>query len=387
MGKSNDNNPYMSDVAVPASESRNPFRRAMNAFSGSNHQEQSLGTDTYQPPSGPPPSHSEKPQYAPPAGPPPSQSQNATSYAPPSGPPPSRSNNPFDPPPYDPWLSVPDNSSLPPPPSISHETSPTSNAPQVLADSARAWTAHHALYAPRTFPPEVLTQIAQGDLGTPFPPPDVRGKISSSRRGNWTFASDRKGTGMDAIFLSPRPLYAARHHDPRLTGRKHTIYFELKITKLDDSSGPDGEIGSAVAIGFVAPPYPAWRLPGWERASLGVHSDDGRRYINNNRGGIDFTTNFGQGETVGVGMVFEDARGGHVGGVQGRNNVRVFFTSEGRMVGGWDLWEERDADEEEGDPEGLGGERDLCAAVGMFGRVEVEWRGLREEWLYRPGLH
>ncbi|PSK53868.1 hypothetical protein B9Z65_7674 [Elsinoe australis] len=370
LGTSNNSH---SDAAVPASESRNPFRRAMNAVSGGRQHQQTLGTDNYQPPPGPPPSHNEKPQfkYDPPPGPPPSNN-GKQSHA-------SNSKDDAEPPPYDPWLSVPDSSTLPPPPSLSYDTSPTSNAPSEWADSARVWTRQHGLYAPRPLRSGELSEISSGHLSL-TKPPNVRAQLTSARPGTWRVSTPR-GTP-DAILLTSLPMYAASHHDPRATGRPYTAYFELRINRLDIGSSASGEIDSAVAVGFVAPPYPAWRLPGWERASIGVHSDDGRRYINNNMGGIDFTTAFNEGEVVGVGMTWSPGweRGG-------RNRVRCFFTREGRMAGDWDLWEERDAREEEGDPEGLGGERDVVGAVGMFGGVEVEWRGRRDEWLYRPDLH
>lgn len=138
------------------------------------------------------------------------------------------------------------------------------------------------------------------------------------------------------------------------------------------------EADAGIAIGFVAMPYPHWRLPGWERASLGVHGDDGRKYVHNNLGGQDFTTAFKNGEVVGIGMTFSPPRfhGGKAG-------VEVFFTREGERVGGWDLYEERDKDDG-GSVEGLEGDRDLFAAVGMFGGVEFETRFRRDQWLYRP---
>ena len=66
---------------------------------------------------------------------------------------------------------------------------------------------------------------------------------------------------------------------------------------------------SGIAVGFCAKPYPGWRLPGWERASLGVHGDDGRRFVNDTWGGKDFTTEFRPGESVGIGMIFDTPNG------------------------------------------------------------------------------
>ena len=83
-----------------------------------------------------------------------------------------------------------------------------------------------------------------------------------------------------------------------------------------------GENG--IAIGYCAKPYPSWRLPGWERASLGVHGDDGRRFVNDTWGGKDFTTKFVEGETVGIGMEF-DVRVADAGAGAGRVNVALFW--------------------------------------------------------------
>lgn len=97
-------------------------------------------------------------------------------------------------------------------------------------------------------------------------------------------------------------------------------------------------------------------------------------------GGQDFTTSFKDGEVVGIGVTF---------GVPPPNGARgpveVFFTREGERQGGWDLYEERDG-EGGGSVQGLGGERDLLGAIGIFGCVELEARFRRDQWLYRPAL-
>lgn len=158
------------------------------------------------------------------------------------------------------------------------------------------------------------------------------------------------------------------------------MYFEIRVIKMGGfSSAYSQEADAGIAIGFVAPPYPAWRLPGWERASLGVHGDDGRRYVNDNMGGKDFTTSFENGEVIGIGMRFKTAQHKPRG-----LDIEVFLTRDGEMAGSWDLFEERDADQEGGDVSGLDGTKDLLGAVGFFGRVEFEARFHRDEWLFRP---
>jgi len=124
-----------------------------------------------------------------------------------------------------------------------------------------------------------------------------------------------------------------------------------------------------VALGFFAPPYPPFRLPGWQRGSVGVHSDDGRRYVGNDEGGVDFTEPFKVGETVGFGMTIE------------QQGVEVFFTRDGRKVGGWNLLHDTDAVAEAVD--GLKGDRDLFAGVGFFGGCEVDVCFGESGWMYR----
>ena len=169
-----------------------------------------------------------------------------------------------------------------------------------------------------------------------------------------------------------------------------------------------------MSLGFLAPPYPPWRQPGWERASLGVHGDDGRRYVNDTLGGANFTKPFKVGESIGLGMRFylkqpgnqasdnsapaqglpaygdahanPAAAGG--GAVYPREySVRPFMTRHRgtlavRPEQSWDLDEEVDAEvEQPGGVVGLRGDRDLYAAIGVFGggvAVRVGFVGVRE---------
>merc|ERR1712072_1606295 len=141
---------------------------------------------------------------------------------------------------------------------------------------------------------------------------------------------------------------------------------------------------------LLPPPDPSWRLPGWHRGSLGVHGDDGRRYVDNSYGGRDFTSAFRKGDVVGLGLrIFplppQTQRQGAKGGV--KRTVEVFFTLNGKLDGtgkGWNLHEERDQEEDTGDVRGLEGDHDILAAVGVFGKVELEVRCRREDWAFKP---
>ena len=200
--------------------------------------------------------------------------------------------------------------------------------------------------------------------------------------GTWK-GSTRVGS-KDSCLLTSFPLYFACADSPLTHGPRKTIYFEIKLRSLGRGRGNDE---SSIAIGYAAIPYPPWRMPGWERASLGVHGDDGRRYIFDPYGGKDFTSAFAEGDTIGLGMTFSIADSvpayGEQSSIGPRIRVEVFMTRGGRKERGWDLHEELDADTDLG-VEGLDGRFDLYGAVGIFGGIEFDVLFDRKDWLWQP---
>ena len=305
--------------------------------------------DSSQPPPGPPLSNAEREAFSPPPGPPPSQS-----------------NAEANPPPYHDWTSIPDTSLLPPPPALPEESSPTNNASYDSAAAAHDWCASHPLYTPTTPSSSLHTSSQNGHL-TFGRPPTLTRSATLRRTGPGRTQLTTQCGQQDAVLLTTLPLYFAAVDHPLHTEQERCIYFEVNVLSVRDSE-------SGIAIGFASKPYPPWRLPGWHRASLAVHGDDGRRYVNDSWGGQEFVAAFRAGETVGVGMRYlPQDRGG------GRCMTKVFFTRNGRREGGWDVDEERDAERDEG-LEGLQGEMDMYAAVGVFGGVECETVLGREGW-------
>jgi hypothetical protein len=220
----------------------------------------------------------------------------------------------------------------------------------------------------------------------------------------------------DASIVSSTPLYAARFHGEGSGGGgggPRTIYYEVRVLGL-------GGRDSSLALGYCAAPYPSWRMPGWQRGSLGVHSDDGHRYVNNDCGGKAFTQPFRVGDTVGLGMTFDaapppydpsssssgDASGSGSGSGHGKKRlsklfsklamssssssssgpsrpgmkVDVFFTRNGEREGGWDLHEPRD--KYDGAIDGLDGKFDIYPAIGVYGAVQYEVIFDRSRWAY-----
>ncbi|KAI0431580.1 hypothetical protein F5Y09DRAFT_304514 [Xylaria sp. FL1042] len=341
--------------------------------------------EEYAPPSGPPPSH----DYAPPTGPPPSKNNPFyEDVAPPTGPPPSHAHahaqgsSDFAPPPGPPpthqkelkkhdWeAAVPDTSLLPPPPNFfsGFDRSPANNATEEEAEAGERWCHQFPLHNP--LPPAAPLELNAMDTGNinMFAPPFYRGTLQRTAAGVWRGESPSRGT--DACLATYPPLYSVATHSPLATGRRKTVYFEVHILPAGSRAE---EI--SLALGFAAPPYPPFRLPGWHRGSVAVHGDDGNKYINDRWGGKAFTQPFRRGETVGVGMEFGPARGGGI-------EVEVFMVRDGVESGRWDLHEETDL-QQDLPVTGLEGFHDLCASVGVFDKVAFEIVFVPERWRWQ----
>lgn len=197
-------------------------------------------------------------------------------------------------------------------------------------------------------------------------PAGFDGKLSWLGPGHWGASTAKKSP--DRCIIGYPPLYLVNEHDPTRSGSPKTIYYEVKILR--------GSRNNSVAIGFTALPYPSFRLPGWHRGSLGVHGDDGRKYINDRWGGKDFTHEFNKGETLGVGMTLTPTG-------TCRPEVSVFFTRDGVRTGGWNLHEETDA-EQDLPVTGLEGFHDLSCAIGSFDGVEFEVIFDPAKWRHQP---
>lgn len=258
------------------------------------------------------------------------------------------------PPPYDPWLAVPDSTLLPPPPPMRQEYSPANNASPDEAVQAQQWCYYNPIWGPRTWSGPELSQIQHRQFTLSAPPRSGFLAIEHKGRGRSGLQSARRQG--DITVLSNLPLFTAMH--PLQAGEERTIYYQILIKQM---AGPE----ATVAIGFLAPPYPPNRLPGWHRGSLAVHNDDGRRFVNDDQGGTDFVRSFGQGDRIGLGMRFVGSQ------YQGQPpTTRVFFTRDGREENSWDLNESVDI--EAGGIMALDGTTDIYAAIGVCSGVDLE---------------
>lgn len=284
-----------------------------------------------------------------------------------------------EPPPYHDWTVVEDTSLLPPPPGISYDFSTTTNASYDDAAGAHAWTDVNPLW-----PPKQLSKHEREALSIGFAsivrPSQLLGDILPNKQspGKWMVRSHPRCK--DACLLSNIPLYS-----PMYSKTGDVTYFEIKVF----STGPE----AAIALGYVAPPYPTWRQPGWERASLAVHSDDGHKFVNDSWGGRGFAKPFQTGDTIGLGMRWrarsadaaEPPRYSSYNAPSSQKEVEIFLTRNGFEEAKWDLHEPVDADmDQPGGVYGLEGDRNLHAAVGVFGACEVEVIFSRHNWSVIP---
>lgn len=287
-----------------------------------------------------------------------------------------------DPPPYHDWTVIPDTSTLPPPPAMGYGEPFRNNAPRTEADRAHDWCHANPLLYPHQPSPTQIAASHEGHMGL-MRPQEYKGDIASPRLGYWR-GSTKKGM-TDACLLTSLPLYYASADSPVHTRRNKVIYFEVEILSMGIVGGNDD---STLAIGYCALPWPSWRLPGWERASLGVHSDDGHRYINDTWGGKDFTAPFKSGDTIGIGMSFSlpespPEYSANAAPKRIQSSVEVFLTRNGKKDSSWNLHEELDKNRDQ-PIDGLDGLFDLYGAVGVFGIVDFAVKFRREEWLWRP---
>ena len=371
------------------------------------------GQEDYAPPPGPPPrrggytppsewsfkrdehhrpskSPSHQTEYLPPPGPPSSQVDGEPLKIPQSlqadtvyqgGGPPPRISSEDEPPPYHDWTVIPDTALLPPPPVLGHNKSPINNANANDADRAHNWCLQNLLLNPHQPSPAQHASVKRGEIKL-MKPKEFHGNMSMSGVGRWR-CSTKKGS-KDSSLITSSPLYFASSDSPWNTKIKKHIYYELRIQSL--GHGPHAD-ESAIALGFCAMPYPTWRLPGWERGSLAVHSDDGRRYINDTWGGKDFTSPFQVGDTIGLGISFSLPTLPLSGGSSLERSTgllaEVFFTKNGVLTGGWNLHEELDDTKDLG-IQGLDGQHDLYGVVGVCGVVKFDCLFHRRDWLWLP---
>lgn len=75
---------------------------------------------------------------------------------------------------------------------------------------------------------------------------------------------------------------------------------------------------TTVSIGLTTKPYPSWRLPGWNRYSIGYFSNNGCTYFSSPFNGKSYGIPFNHGDIIGVGYRHRTGT--------------IFFTRNGRRL-------------------------------------------------------
>jgi len=113
----------------------------------------------------------------------------------------------------------------------------------------------------------------------------------------------------DVCLLSDLPMMAGLYD----VQGKFGVYYEILIHRMDGiiAIGMPVHLCTIHRLTFVVGtsclPYPAWRLPGWNRLSAGLHLDDFRKFFEDPEGGRDYTDAFSRispGDAVGCGYEF-----------------------------------------------------------------------------------
>ncbi|KAI8363804.1 concanavalin A-like lectin/glucanase domain-containing protein [Choanephora cucurbitarum] len=115
---------------------------------------------------------------------------------------------------------------------------------------------------------------------------------------------------LDVIAQASHPfLTLSEFKSPYRENTHH--YFEITLLQ----SAPE----VVMAIGLATKPYPIFRMPGWNKFSVGYHSDDGHKFCDDATGGQPYGPGWQVGDTVGCGYCPEQGQ--------------VFFTLNGQWLG------------------------------------------------------
>ncbi|KAI8064178.1 concanavalin A-like lectin/glucanase domain-containing protein [Gongronella butleri] len=158
----------------------------------------------------------------------------------------------------------------------------------------------------RDLPRTDAYEVAHDQLTVAFWPKKARKGGFSRFLGRHSSKDDDNDDGDLDVMVQARDAWIAM--DEESGGTVH--YFEMEILALDADV--------VVAIGLATRPYPWFRLPGWNKHSLGYHSDDGNKFLNDPTVGYVFGPSFGQGDTVGCLYHVEQGN--------------VYFTLNGAMI-------------------------------------------------------
>lgn len=185
-------------------------------------------------------------------------------------------------------------------------------------------------------------------VAPPAPALDRLSKFSTAKRfkgqirtsiNDSTFYITSNASTQDCCFISNLPVY-----NPLQDIHEGKMYYEcLVVQNMDHST-------SAFAIGYSVLPYPPFRLPGWHRGSVAIHSDDGNMYFSDDQHGQSCTGPLNLGDTVGLGLDLETKS--LVITRNGRLHVQLNIANQDRLI--------------------VAGRQSIYACVGIYGSVGIQ---------------
>ncbi|KAG2227871.1 hypothetical protein INT45_002109 [Circinella minor] len=95
-----------------------------------------------------------------------------------------------------------------------------------------------------------------------------------------------------------------------LPRNQEVYYWEAKMFEVPDTT--------TVSVGVATKPYPSWRLPGWNRYSIGYFSNNGCKYFSSPFNGKPYGLTYTHGDVIGVGYRHRTGT--------------IFFTRNGRKL-------------------------------------------------------
>ncbi|CEP07471.1 hypothetical protein [Parasitella parasitica] len=98
----------------------------------------------------------------------------------------------------------------------------------------------------------------------------------------------------DTVAIGSHPLLRISEYNGQNKHDSQTMthhYFEITIQQASADV--------VMAIGLCTKPYPIFRMPGWNKFSVGYHSDDGHKFCDDATGGQTYGPSWTVGDTVG----------------------------------------------------------------------------------------
>ncbi|KAG1469388.1 hypothetical protein G6F56_003283 [Rhizopus delemar] len=98
---------------------------------------------------------------------------------------------------------------------------------------------------------------------------------------------------LDVTAQASHPFLCLKDVDSTNQSATHH-YFEITVCQVLSNE-------TVIAIGLSTRPYPIFRMPGWNKYSVGYHSDDGHKFCDDATGGQEYGPSWGPGDTIGCG--------------------------------------------------------------------------------------